>query len=135
MTRDQLILIDTDAIYASAVDADANHFRAVALQKKYSILHFYISDFVLGEAATLLSRRVGKLAADHFLSESSIQGLTLVYATEKIITQATTLFLGQNTKKTSFVDCVNMATAKNLSLATIFSFDSVYEKNGFTLLV
>ncbi len=134
MTSKRRVLIDTDAIYASFVAVDANHKRAQLVRKNFPSLHFHMTDFVFGEAATLLSRRVGKSTADAFLKGFAEHGLVLIPVPRNIVIQAVDYFLRQTTKDTSFVDCVNMATAKRLRIDTIFSFDKAYERNGFRLI-
>lgn len=134
MTNKRRVLIDTDAIYASFVEADIHHKRAQSIKKNFPSLHFIITDFVFGEAATLLARRVEKPTADIFLKGFAEHEFVLITASRNIIVLAVDFFLRQITKDTSFVDCVNMATAKRFGIDTIFSFDKVYERNGFKLL-
>ncbi|MBI3577142.1 PIN domain-containing protein [Candidatus Gottesmanbacteria bacterium] len=127
-------IIDSDAIFALTLTSDANHHRAIRIKKDHPDCRYFLSHFVIGEAATVLSRKMDKATADGFLQGLPEQRFHVVPVDKKVMALAEMFFLRQITKNTSFVDCVNMATAKRLGIDTVFSFDRVYERNGFTLL-
>lgn len=131
----QRVLVDSDAIYARIITSDANHSKATTIsRKKFSQVTFYLTDFAAGEIATLLARRFSKEIANEFLSGLSSREFNLLYSTEEHFKIACWYFFKQSTKETSFVDCLNMAVCEKLKLDAIFSFDHVYEQNGFKLL-
>jgi predicted nucleic acid-binding protein len=77
----------------------------------------------------VLSYKVSHTAAKNFLKKS--RGLFVeLPLNEEVITLADKIFLSQNKKGTSWIDCLNIAFIKYYYLDGILSFDKFYKKLG-----
>lgn len=129
------ILVDADALVALVKINEPNHKRALsiseALQKKGCT--WYISPFTIGEVVTVISHKVDQTTAKKVLRELKKQNLNLLTLKDEHIHLADDWFNKQNKKGTSYFDCYNMALLERYGkqLNAIFSFDGVYERNGF----
>lgn len=136
MNRPQ-ILIDTDAIIALTVKTDSNHKKALQIQKLLESKNadIKIINLVLHEIITVLSYKVGQKEAINFLNKIKENPPKIIFIDEKLENLTYQEFLNQNKKGTSFIDCSNMAVMKYLNITKIFSFDKIYKRNGFELIV
>jgi len=129
------VLVDADALVALAKKDDSNHKKAIKinniLQKKG--INYYLSPFTITEVVTVLSYRVSHSAAKKFLKEIRKINLPVLELPQKYHYLADKWFLKQTKKGTSYADCYNMALMKKYQalIGAIFSFDSIYRKNGF----
>lgn len=129
------ILVDADALVALVKTNEPNHKKALAmseaLQKKGCT--WYVSPFTIGEVVTVVSYKVNQTTAKKVLKELKKQNLNVMILKDEQLHLADNWFLKQNKKGTSYFDCYNMALLERYGkqLNAIFSFDSVYKKNGF----
>lgn len=124
-------LVDADFLIALSKEDDANHKLAV---KKADTLigdSIFITPFAIPEAATVLSYRVSQKAAKRFLEEVRKKDFTEMFLDEESVKEADKIFLSQNKKGTSWIDCFNVAVVKNYQLNGILSFDKFFKKFGF----
>lgn len=132
------ILVDADVLVALAKTNDSNHKQATELSDKLQKIgvSYYFSPFTVAEAATVLSYKVSHQSAKKFLKQVRKLDIPLLELPEKYSTLADKWFLKQKKKGTSYFDCYNMALLDRYEnqLGAVFSFDSIYKKNGFTLL-
>jgi predicted nucleic acid-binding protein len=129
-------LVDSDALIALSKDDDLNH----GLAKKIAIcldkqkVSQVLSPLTLAEASTAMSRKVGQVQAVRVVKRIRLQNLgTLILKDER---RADKWFIRQTKKKAvSYFDCYNMALLEEYRDTTpiIFSFDKIYQKNGFKL--
>lgn len=131
------ILVDADALVALSKTNDSNHKKAVKLSnklQKLGVTH-YLSPFTTGEASTVLSYKVSHQAAVKFLKEMRKIDLPVLTLPEKYKKLADKWFFKQKRKGVSYFDCYNMALMERYAkqISTIFSFDSIYKKNGFKI--
>lgn len=131
------VLIDADAIVALSKKNDANHFKAQKISKSLCKLGvaFIITNYVFSEVVTVLSQKIGHRESIKFIDDiksdkSDIQVIWINIELEKL---AIEIFKKQTSKNVSFVDCLNMAVLHRYHWDTIFSFDKIYQKNGFKL--
>lgn len=130
------ILLDADVLVALAKVDDTNHKKAIqlsnTLQQKGTT--FFVSPFTIAEAATVLSHKISQEAAKKFLKQIRGLNLSLLELPQKEQHLADEWFLKQTKKGTSYFDCYNMALMERYKkqLEAIFSFDSIYKKNGLT---
>jgi len=131
------ILVDADALVALAKTDDSNHQKAVKINQKLQQgkFNFYLSPFTIAETVTVLSYKVSQQAAKDFLQQIRKTDLPILILPENSQNLADLWFLKQSKKGISFFDCYNMALLEKFKnqLAAIFSFDSIYKKNGFML--
>lgn len=132
------VLVDADALVALAKPDDSNHEKALQisqhLQKRG--VTYLLSPFTIAEAATVLSYRVSHQAAKKFLKEMEDLDLPVVSLPKGQRNIANQWFLKQtNRKGVSYFDCYNLALLDRYQsqIGAIFSFDSVYRKNGFNV--
>lgn len=127
------IIVDSD-IYYSLIDRnDSNHKQALILNKKYLTqgIEFITLNLVIFETTTVLSHKISREAAVFFLQNALSGKMEIVRLDESLEKEAFKIFIEQQRKNVSFVDCANMALMKKLGLTSIFSFDKIYPKNGF----
>jgi len=122
------ILIDADFLIALVKEDDINHNRAVKKAKLFEEALLFITPFCIPEAATVLSYKVSHKTAKEFLRETRKRRFIEVYLDKKITELADGIFLSQNKKGTSWVDCLNIAVVEFYQLDGILSFDKFYKE-------
>ena len=131
------ILLDADALVALIKTNDSNHKKALEINDKLQTkgTTYYLSPFTTAEVITVLSYKVSQQAAKSFLKEIRKLDLPILKLEEKYSNLADKWFLKQNKKGISYFDCYNMALLEKYKaqVAAIFSFDTIYKKNGFKL--
>lgn len=131
------ILLDADVLIALAKHDDSNHQRAVRindeLQKRG--VSYMLSPFTVAEATTVLSYKVSHQAAKKFLKQIRHLDIPTFDLKEEQIELADSWFNKQHKKGISYFDCFNMALLERYKkqIVAIFSFDSIYKKNGFKI--
>lgn len=122
------ILLDSDGLFGLYVPSDPHHKKAkqviLALVKPTSQL--YVTNLVMQETATVLSRKVGQELAVGFIKNLPSLDAHVVIIDELVEKISWDIFLKQTKKGTSFVDCANMAVAEHYKLDGILSFDRFY---------
>jgi predicted nucleic acid-binding protein len=89
---------------------------------------------VIDEVTTKLSYYLSKqqsLSFIHFLEEYKIH---ILYPTKERHRKAVDLFSRIPSKRVSMTDCMNMVLVDELGLDCIFSFDKIYQQQGFMTL-
>jgi predicted nucleic acid-binding protein len=124
------ILVDTDALVATIKEDDSNHKKAIAIDKKFKNSTYYITPFTIPETATVLSNKMSQKTAKEFLSKARIENFVEVPLTPDLVREADQIFVSQNKKGTSWIDCLNVAVVRSKKLDGIFSFDKFYQKLG-----
>lgn len=130
-------LVDSDAFVALSKNDDSNSAKAQQILNilKLQKTKLYTSNYVFSESITVISKKVGYLAALSFIEvmKSSKNPFSFIWIDETIENMALEIFKQQTSKNVSFVDCTNMALLRHDQINAIFSFDESYRKNGFTL--
>lgn len=128
------VFIDTNVFVAIKDDKDLTHDRAILLLKtlKSKKVRFFTSSDVIGESITVISKKLGKLAAVEFLNHVSN------YAQEIFIDaflhkESRNLFKRIKSKNISFIDCSSAVAMKRNKIKSIFSFDRDFKKMGVKL--
>ncbi|MBI4078900.1 MAG: PIN domain-containing protein [Candidatus Levybacteria bacterium] len=131
------VLVDADALVALVKTNEPNHKRAISISEALQKMGctWYISPFTIGEVITVISHKVNQITAKKVLKELRRQNLNILVLKDEYLHLADNWFNKQNKKGTSYFDCYNMALLERYKnqLNTIFSFDSVYKRNGFKL--
>ena len=117
------ILVDADFLVALAKGDDSNHKKAVALAEKLAGSFFFITQFTIPEATTVLSYKVSQDSAKSFLNETRKMNLIELPFAQNLSESTDSIFNSSNKKGTSWVDCLNIAYVKNFQLDGILSFD------------
>ncbi|MBI2326721.1 PIN domain-containing protein [Candidatus Curtissbacteria bacterium] len=129
------ILLDTDALVALTKKTDSNRQKAISIYKslKENGVQFFLSPYTTAETVTVLSYRLSHKEAKKFLQEARKTSLPVLSLEDDTPDLADQWFFKQNKKGTSYFDCYNMALLERYGkqLNAIFSFDSVYKRNGF----
>jgi len=135
MRKQKTIFVDSDAFVALAKEDDTNHTKAQQILTKLSRkpVLYTTSNYVFSETITVISQRVGRNQALSFIQElkSPVSLFSMQWIDEALESIAIQHFKNQTSKNVSFVDCTNMALMKRHRLDAIFSFDSIYKRNGF----
>ena len=121
------LLVDTDFLIALIKEDDRNHLKAVKKLEDLKEAFIYITHFTIPETATVLSYKISQQSAKKFLKEAR-QKFKELPLNEKVISIADKIFLTQNKKGTSWIDCFNVGIVKNYQLDGILSFDKFYKK-------
>ncbi|MBI2018802.1 PIN domain-containing protein [Candidatus Daviesbacteria bacterium] len=129
------ILLDTDALVALTKKGDSNRRKAISIHQKLkeNDVQFFLSPFTTAETVTVLSYKLSHEEAKKFLIEARKTDLPILSLEDNSPNIADQWFFKQNKKGTSYFDCYNMALLERYKkqLNAIFSFDSVYKRNGF----
>ncbi|MFH0755327.1 MAG: PIN domain-containing protein [bacterium] len=126
------ILIDADFLIALIKKDDKNHLKSIKKLEDFKDVSVFITPFTIPETATVLSYKVSHQSAKDFLKESR-KKFTKLSSNDQIINMADEIFLAQNKKGTSWIDCLNVATIKFYDLNGIFSYDKFYSKVGIKI--
>ena len=119
------ILLDSDFIFALQTQNDANHTKALKLEKVISKLNYEICylNFVKHEIATLISRRIGQSEA--IMTVNSLANFKEIFVNEDLEKEVWQTFKSYSKKNISFVDCANLTIATKFDFK-IASFDQFY---------
>lgn len=123
------ILVDADFLVALAKKDDSNHAKAVTLAEKFTGSFFFITQFTIPEAATVLSYKVSQDSAKSFLNKTRKMNLVELPFAHNLSESTDSLFNSSSKKGTSWIDCLNITYVKNFQLDGILSFDKFYQKN------
>ncbi|EKE05760.1 MAG: hypothetical protein ACD_19C00182G0088 [uncultured bacterium] len=123
------LLIDSDFLFALFKPDDSNNDRAKKLLKKYLDEDLSISNLVLQESTTLVSKRMGMKYAIKFYASVTQIVKKIIYLDLHSEKDAWELFLSQTKKGSSFIDCSNMTIYKKFKFDNILAFDEYYPKN------
>lgn len=131
------ILLDADALVALVKYDDSNHERAVKINQDLTRrkVSYMLSPFTIAEVATVLSYKISQQAAKKFLEQIRQLDIATFDLKEDLVKLAEAWFNKQSKKGSSYFDCFNMALLDRYKkqIDAIFSFDSVYKKNGFKI--
>lgn len=123
-------LLDSDYLVALYKPDDASHARSSEMFGDFYGRHdLIVSNIVLQESTTVVSKRMGMIHARKFyLAARKLVG-TVLGLNEEIEIRAWEIFLKQTKKGCSFVDCANLALIETHKFDGILSFDKFYPKD------
>jgi predicted nucleic acid-binding protein len=127
------LLVDTDFLIALIKEDDKNHSKAISKLKGLKEALIFVTPFTIPETATVLSYKVSQKSAKKFLREAMRKFVELPL-NEEIIALADKIFLTQNKKGISWIDCLNAAIVKYYKFEGILSFDKFYSKVGIKII-
>jgi predicted nucleic acid-binding protein len=124
------ILVDADTLIALAKEDDINHLKAVKIAKSLKKETLYVTPMTIPEATMVLSYRLSQKTASQFLKEARLRKLVELPLSPQVCFLADEIFLKQKRRRTSWIDCLNVAIIQIHHLDGIFSFDKFYAKLG-----
>lgn len=131
-----MVLIDADAFIGLWVEEDVHNTKAGqildGLEDEGERL--ITSWQVIDEVTTKLSYIDKKENVLEFLRWIAKSEIKIVYVDERLAKKVMKKFQAQKSKRVSLTDCTNLVIAEETGVKKIFSFDKVYEQNGFKLL-
>ncbi|MCG2692003.1 PIN domain-containing protein [Microgenomates group bacterium] len=128
------VFIDTNVFVAIKDDKDSTHDRAIFLLKtlKSKKVRFFTSSDVIGESITVISKKLGKLAAVEFLNHVSNYAQE-IFIDKFLHKEAKDFIMRVKSKNISFIDCSSVVVIKRYKIKAIFSFDRDFKKMGVKL--
>ena len=122
------VLIDSDVFVGLFLPNDAHFQRASELfdQFEQQKTKLATTNLVIAETATVLSWKDAQATAKKFLSMIETSNIPILSVTKNLEKEAWRIFNDQTTKKTSFVDCSNVALANHFHISQICAFDGFY---------
>mgnify|MGYP001397644998 FL=1 len=135
MQSDFDYLIDSDTFVGMMLPSDALHTRVHAIYQriKSEQKRLVTTNWVIAETATVLSSRNSQKTAIEFIRHIQQTDITILTITPEIEEATYQLFCDQTTKRTSMVDCSNVAAAKHYDIPNILSFDRFYARFGYLM--
>lgn len=135
--KESNIFIDTDAFVALIDKNDPNHGKAreinAYLEESKAIV--YTSNFVFGEAVTVISQNVSHDMATVFGNKIVQSEINLIDANRQHRLNAFDRFTSAKSKNVRFTDYINMVLMDELNIKHIFSFDKHYKQEGYKRLL
>jgi predicted nucleic acid-binding protein len=134
----QVIIVDSSALVALAVETDALHAAAVHASRNLIATRdrLIIPSDVFTETMNLLGKMSGHETAMRLSYEiltPSQSGFEVLEATP-VIRKAALQRFAKQPQRVSFTDCLVMAFAEAYQTKTIFGFDEAFRKNGFQII-
>lgn len=122
------VLIDSDAFVGWVFAEDAHHQQVKEIFQRIidNRMKLVTTNYVVSETATVLSKLDGQDLARSFLKQ--VIHITTIHISESLQQESLHIFKGLNKKRSSVVDCSNVAVMQQFSIPKIFSFDKVYER-------
>jgi predicted nucleic acid-binding protein len=132
------VFVDTDAFIALTKNDDSNHEKVVEILQRLDTksIEYITSNYVFSEVITVGSQKMGRRYALAFIEElkSNNSKYKIEWVDEEIEKFAIDMFKRQTSKNVSLVDCTNMVFAQYYDVDAIFSFDKIYEQNGYNMV-
>ncbi|MBL7036702.1 type II toxin-antitoxin system VapC family toxin [Candidatus Microgenomates bacterium] len=123
-------IVDSDFLIAFTNSEDSNHSKSIKIYKHLKDkAELVVLNLVFQESTTVVSKKFGMQMARVFYEKLTKFINTEIKIDEKLEREAWKVFLKQNKKGTSFVDCANLATHKKYKFDGILSFDKFYPKD------
>ena len=128
-----MILLDTSAIYALAAVKDPNNERAKVYMERALAdgEELLIHNYIVGEAVSVLQRRLGNRPALAFLEQ--VAGFVMHWLTPEDHAEAVGLFVRRNRRGLSLVDCASFVVMRRYGVTHALAFDADFEREGFAL--
>jgi len=130
-----MIFIDSSAFLAIVQVDDINHLLAkqqwIDLLKSNETLQ--TNNYVVVESIAIIQKRSGLNVVRKL--QNNILGLVIINWVDKDHhTQALESVFETNRRKLSLVDCTAFQTMRQLGIETVFTFDSHFHEEGFTII-
>jgi len=128
----QKILLDSDFLIALYKPTDSSHQKAKSLASKYFKTHeFLVLNLVIFESVTVLSYQIGMSEAKKFYLNLQDFIHAVINFDDNLEKKTWGIFLKQEKKGASFIDCANLTLLMEYNLSGILSFDRFYHNKRF----
>lgn len=130
--------VDTSGLYALLVRRDGMHERARQLMEeaRKKRRRFVTTDYVLDEAATLLTARGhGRLLDALFEATLESKACRVEWTSSERFTFVTRFIMKHRDKKWSFTDCLSFTVMRDLRLRDALTKDVHFEQAGFRAIL
>ncbi len=126
-------LIDSDVFVGMFLPNDSlfRHVQRVFHDLKINEKRTATTNWVIAETATVLSNKDSQQTAIKFLSMIDEGDIPILPVTEDLESDTHRIFREQTTKRTSMVDCSNVAVALHYSIPDLLAFDQFYTRFGY----
>jgi len=123
-------LVDSDFLISFSSDEDSTHSKSIEIYKNLKKNSELLAlNLVFQESTTVVSKKFGMQKAKIFYEMINKFVNTRILLDENTEKEAWKIFLKQNKKGTSFIDCANLVVYQKYKLDSILSFDEYYPKN------
>jgi predicted nucleic acid-binding protein len=124
------VLVDSDAFVGLFIEHDAHHQTVQARMQRFATERrkLVTTSFVVAESATVISRVKGQVPARKFLTYVRSGVIPVIFIDEALQQASEWVFLSQENKSISMVDCSNVAVMQKFHIPEILSFDQFYFK-------
>ena len=135
MRRDEIIFVDTSALFAIANAKDEDHKRARDFLSKLAEekVILFVTNFVIAETYTLMLRKIGRDKAIEYI-ENLRNTAEIERVSEEDENKAWQIILRYRDKDFSYVDATSFAVMKRLGIRDAFSFDEHFEQYALNRL-
>ncbi len=126
-----MIFVDTSALFALLnPDDDANQRARRSWEAALALRESLVTtNYVEVEAISLLQRRAGMAAIARL--RQALRPCRVHWIDRELHVAATELFLEQNRRKLSIVDCTSILVMQKLAIGKAFAFDKHFAEFGF----
>ncbi len=126
------IFVDTSAFVSLQDKSDPNHEKAGKFALKLQELNaqLYTSSEIIGEALTVIARKLGKSQALQFYRGYLKSGIEEIFISARLNESTKKLFFTVKSKNISYIDCSNVIAMENAKIKSIFAFDQDFKKLG-----
>jgi uncharacterized protein len=126
-----VIFVDTSAFFALLDADDMAHERARNAFEMLvrSLESLATTNYVIAETLSLVQRRLGMLAAKTLIRDI-FPIVSCTYVDAALHESAIDLFVNENRRKLSFVDCASITYMRRQQIAQALAFDDDFERFG-----
>jgi uncharacterized protein len=131
------IFVDTGAWFAIADKHDQFHRKASEYIKRLieNSSSLITSNLVVHETAMLLSRKISKETASHFLQTIyNDNDVEVIHCNEAVEKEAYKIFHHYSEQDFSITDCSSFVLMKELEIKSAFTFDKHFKTMHFTVV-
>lgn len=124
------VFIDSDFWVGYYLEFDAHHQATLPAMQQFKKQgkQLVSSNLVVGETMTVLSHKDGQSTAREFYRDIQRSGIPLYFVDEALDQTAKKIFIDEDKKGMSYVDCTNVALMRAYGINQIFAFDTIYHK-------
>ena len=130
VTDNNQVFVDSDFWVGYYLEFDAHHQTTLPAMQKFKEQgkQLVLSSLVVGETMTVLSHKDGQSTARGFYRDIQRSGIPVYFVDEALDQTAKKIFIAEDKKGMSYVDCANVAVMRAFGIDQIYAFDTIYHK-------